>query len=678
MSSADLEIAFDLTTSVHAGKRSAGMSRVENALALALGRVHTGPLRHLAWDATTGTLVDVPTHGGRSDAVRADAGTRRVLLVTGGGWMSNAPYLHALRRWRDANRASLVAVVHDVLPIIRPHWFAARESGRNSANIAAMLRLANGILTYSTSTSDDLAAATRRLHLSAIDTRRITLGIEMSVAAPAAVPAPLAGLQDRPFVLFVSTITFRKRHEFLCDVWRSLVRTMGPRVPRLLLIGRTAPDGAAVADRIGRDRELRGHVVHLDNVDDEALAWCYEHCLFTAYPSLYEGWGLPVSESLAHGKVCVAADTSSLREAAAGVSPLLDPYDHAAWCRSVEQLASQPEALAAREAAVRAHRSLPTWNDAARSVLAALVAPFAARTGMPAAGLDDLLTWRDGCDAGGSTIRLGRDARFGVLIDDAMRDAGVAISATTSSPVTGALAFAIGGIPAATWDVGPAATREALHVPPLSLVERAVLDVETTVTTDRTSNEAAPTVTLTEVSFRPLSDEERATAVAHQRIGWTIGDVLAFGSGQRGLLLLQDGWNTPAHWGVWSEGPAPQLTFAPLPAGSRVLYLRTWARAFVMPQAPSLSVDVLVDGDVVDTWHFRHPQDERPVERMVAFAATGRPVTVTFRIPDCRSPESLGLGTDTRRLGFGLMCAQLTATRPTPGDRPWRVRDALS
>ena len=679
MSGADLEIAFDLTTSVHAGKRSAGMSRVENALAQSLAKVHTSPLRYLAWDATNGAVVDLPAPVGAPVAPRSSAAARRVLLVTGGGWMSNAPYLHALRCWRDANDAALVAVVHDVLPIIRPHWFPARESGRNSANIATMLRLADGILTYSSSTADDLADATTRLHLSPVETRRITLGIEMSVKTPADVPPALARLVDRPFVLFVSTITFRKRHEFLCDVWRSLVRALGARVPRLLLVGRTAPDGAGAADRIHRDAELHDHVVHLDDVDDEALAWCYRHCLFTAYPSLYEGWGLPVSESLAHGKVCVAADTSSLREAAAGVSPLLDPYDHAAWCRVVEQLSTQPEALAAGEGAIREHRTLPTWIDAAQSVLAALGSPLGPRTALPSTPrLDDRLVWREGCGVSGiGQVNLTRTARLGVLIDDATRDAGVAISATASADVTGTLAIAIGGIPATTWDVGPAVTDHELHVPPVALVERAMLDLETTFTS-AVPGDGSSTVMLTDVRLRPLSDDERTTAMARQRIGWTMGDVLAFGSGQRGLLLLQDGWNTPAHWGVWSEGPAAQLTFAPLPAGNRTLYLRTWGRAFVMPQAPTLSVEVLVDDQVVETWHFRHPHDERPVERMVAFPTTGRPVTVTFRIPDCRSPESLGLGTDTRRLGFGLMCAQLTASRPTPGDRPWRVRDALS
>ena len=387
-----------------------------------------------------------------------------------------------------------------------------------------------------------------------------------------------------------------------------------------------------------------------------------------------------MSESLAHGKVCIASDTSSLREAAAGVSPLVDPYDHAAWCRIVEQLAIQPGELAAREAAIREHRTLPTWTDAAQSVLAALASPFRARTAVPSTpSIADGLVWRQGADVPDTNqVDVTPNARLGVLIDDAMRDAGVAISASASAATTGTLEIAVGGTPATTWAVGPTASRHELHVPPLALVERAVLDIETTLASDEAAGPSAKTVSLTGVSIRSLSSEERATAVARQRIGWTVGDVLAFGSGQRGLLLLQDGWNTPAHWGVWSEGPVARLTFAPLPSGHRTLYLRVWGRAFVMPQAPALSVDVAIDDEVVDTWQFRHPHDERPVERVAVFQAAGQPVTVTFRIPECRSPESLGLGTDARRLGLGLMCAQLSTSPPAPGDRPWRVRDALS
>ena len=96
-----------------------------------------------------------------------------------------------------------------------------------------------------------------------------------------------------------------------------------------------------------------GTVIHLDGPTDAELAWCYEHAAFTCYPSLYEGWGLPVSESLAFGRPCLSSDTSSLPEAGAGLTTLLDPYDRTAWRDAVLGLWRDPAARAAASERIR-------------------------------------------------------------------------------------------------------------------------------------------------------------------------------------------------------------------------------------------------------------------------------------------------------------------------------------
>jgi len=57
--------------------------------------------------------------------------------------------------------------------------------------------------------------------------------------------------------------------------------------------------------------------LNVERVNDDELAFLYQRCLFTIYPSLYEGWGLPVAESLRTGKFCIASSTSSVRRLAA-------------------------------------------------------------------------------------------------------------------------------------------------------------------------------------------------------------------------------------------------------------------------------------------------------------------------------------------------------------------------
>ena len=156
--SRDLELVVDLTTSVLAGRRSAGMSRVERGVR-GQPRHGTTTARCAASpgirSATTSRPRKVRTPSWRWVAPSGSI-SRRVLLVTGGGWLSNPAYLHALGRYRDRLGAELVAVIHDVLPIIRPHWFPVRDAARNAAGIATMLAVADGVLVYSASTHDDL------------------------------------------------------------------------------------------------------------------------------------------------------------------------------------------------------------------------------------------------------------------------------------------------------------------------------------------------------------------------------------------------------------------------------------------------------------------------------------------------------------------------------------------
>src|SRR3546814_6717614 len=70
--------------------------------------------------------------------------------------------------------------------------------------------------------------------------------------------------------------------------------------------------------RLESDPALKAHVVWIHDASDSELAALYRACAFTVYPSHYEGWGLPVTEALAHGQIPVIADNSSLPEAGNG------------------------------------------------------------------------------------------------------------------------------------------------------------------------------------------------------------------------------------------------------------------------------------------------------------------------------------------------------------------------
>ncbi|MDT8349839.1 glycosyltransferase, partial [Roseomonas mucosa] len=72
---------------------------------------------------------------------------------------------------------------------------------------------------------------------------------------------------------------------------------------------------------------LGGKIRLVRDPSDEELLALYRGCRFTLFPSLFEGWGLPVSESLALGRPCIASNRTSLPEAGGALARYFDPDD---------------------------------------------------------------------------------------------------------------------------------------------------------------------------------------------------------------------------------------------------------------------------------------------------------------------------------------------------------------
>jgi len=107
----------------------------------------------------------------------------------------------------------------------------------------------------------------------------------------------------------------------------------------------------------------------LTDVDDAALGVLYDNCRFTLYPSHYEGWGLPVVESLNHGKPCLTSDAPSIVEAAQGAADTLPLMDGEAWMARAFALMSDAEAYAEALARARAFGGY-SWEEFRANLLA--------------------------------------------------------------------------------------------------------------------------------------------------------------------------------------------------------------------------------------------------------------------------------------------------------------------
>jgi alpha-1,3-rhamnosyl/mannosyltransferase len=121
--------------------------------------------------------------------------------------------------------------------------------------------------------------------------------------------------------------------------------------------------------RRARQPDLEGHVTFVGFVSDDELAHLYGACDLFAYPSLYEGFGLPVVEAMAAGAPVLTSDNSSLREVAGDGALLCDPLSVEDIAAKIRLLMDDPAARDALVAKGHARAAHYTWRETARLTL---------------------------------------------------------------------------------------------------------------------------------------------------------------------------------------------------------------------------------------------------------------------------------------------------------------------
>lgn len=187
------------------------------------------------------------------------------------------------------------------------------------------------------------------------------------VLAHAAAELP-ADVPERGFLLVVGTLEPRKNLPRLVDAYRRLPAALQEAHP-LVVTGRLGWEtGATLAalDALG-DRAIRTGFV-----PDDQLALLYERCALFAYPSLGEGFGLPVLEAMAAGAPVLTSDRSSLPEVGGDAAAYCDPTDERAIASALAELLRDPARRARMAAAGPRRAAAFSWDATASTVLAVL------------------------------------------------------------------------------------------------------------------------------------------------------------------------------------------------------------------------------------------------------------------------------------------------------------------
>lgn len=298
--------------------------------------------RTLTWRGATRRDQQLAARSARVSALPAG---RTVSVLAANPWtMIPLETLQALKQ----QGGELVMVLHDVLTWEKPHLTAGREIRSFITRMLQTLCLADHLVAVSrhSLTVFREACAERKLVPPPTTVCHPSVPATLLPGAPTCLPPGLR--EGEGFVLFCSTLEVRKNHFLLLSLWERLLTRLGPaRTPRLVFVGHWGWGADHLRLWLERDFRLAGHVLHLPQLEDAALAYLYRHAQFTLFPSLAEGYGMPVAESLAVGTPVITGNHPALLEASQGLMPALDPLDLPAWERTVVELLESPAALAA-------------------------------------------------------------------------------------------------------------------------------------------------------------------------------------------------------------------------------------------------------------------------------------------------------------------------------------------
>lgn len=255
------------------------------------------------------------------------------------------------------HRASVpvVLTLHDVLPFAHPEWVPGRHGAVLRWLIRRTVANAARVLTVSDASAAGIVQA-----LGVDPTRVVAIPLAGDAAA---IPSPRAAA-TRPEVLCVGN---RMPHKNVETLVRAIAGLPAEARPRLALTGGGADDPLRpLADELG----VSADVDFLGWVSAEELESAFRRSSLVAFPTRFEGFGLPVLEAMSRGRAVLCSDLPVLREVGGDAAVYLDPSDVVAWSCAIGELTRDDAELDRRGVAGLERAGAFSWEHAADRTLA--------------------------------------------------------------------------------------------------------------------------------------------------------------------------------------------------------------------------------------------------------------------------------------------------------------------
>jgi glycosyltransferase involved in cell wall biosynthesis len=263
-----------------------------------------------------------------------------------------------------------VVTIHDVIPLVLPWAFPLRHRWVLATALARIRKQAEMVIVPSTAAAEDVV---RYLQVEQERVSVIPMGCDARFQ-PVEEPIRAAALRrrydlPRRYILFVGTLEPRKNVKTLLQAFAQVIAEMPQDDLALVITGGNGwgrEDYVAIVNAL----KIQDRVCFTGFVEDDHLPDLYRGALLFVYPSLYEGFGLPVLEAMACGTPAITSNRTSLPEVAGDAALLVDPTRPEALAEAMTSIMSDGELRQRLRAKGLARARAFTWDAVAEQTVA--------------------------------------------------------------------------------------------------------------------------------------------------------------------------------------------------------------------------------------------------------------------------------------------------------------------
>lgn len=252
--------------------------------------------------------------------------------------------------------------IHDLCFVVNPQWYSYTFHRVYNFIIPRLARKSTLVITNSNNSRNDLL---QFCDVTAEKVRLIYWAVEETFHVPPKTSS-LNQIQEEDFILYVGSLEPRKNIASLIQAYETMRIDNPDLKTKLVLIGGGSP---LFADAQLRVKAYKDDIIFKGFVSDELLRAYYRKAKVVAYPSLYEGFGLPPLEAMASGAPVVTSNTSSIPEVVGDAALLISPYDILQMSQTLARVIRSPQLRESMRQAGYQQAKRFNWYRVARNIL---------------------------------------------------------------------------------------------------------------------------------------------------------------------------------------------------------------------------------------------------------------------------------------------------------------------